>query len=68
MTGQYAWRNPAGTSILSGEAPLAIGPLKPTMASLSRGAGYTAGMIRTSTRCREPGEFGAKTQQVPQLV
>ena len=34
ITGQYAWRNPAGAAILDGEAPLAIDPTKPTTASI----------------------------------
>ena len=45
MTGQYAWRNPAGSSILNGEAPLAIDTAKPTTASLLRQAGYTTGIV-----------------------
>jgi len=45
ITGQYAWRNPAGAGILSGEAPLAIDPAKPTTASLLKQAGYTTGLV-----------------------
>ena len=45
ITGQYAWRNPAGAAILSGEAPLAIDPTKPTTASILRDAGYTTGIV-----------------------
>ena len=45
ITGQYAWRNPAGAAILSGEAPLAIDPTKPTTASLLKQAGYTTGLV-----------------------
>jgi arylsulfatase A-like enzyme len=45
ITGQYAWRNPAGASILSGEAPLTIDPTKPTTASVLRAAGYTTGIV-----------------------
>ncbi len=45
MTGQYAWRNPAGAGILSGEAPLAIDPAKPTTPSLLKQGGYTTGIV-----------------------
>ena len=45
MTGQYAWRNPLGAAILSGEAPLAIDLTKPTTASLLKQAGYTTGLV-----------------------
>ena len=45
ITGQYAWRNPLGAGILSGEAPLAIDPTKPTTASLLKQAGYTTGLV-----------------------
>ena len=45
ITGQYAWRNPAGSSILNGEAPLAINTAKPSTASLLRQAGYTTGIV-----------------------
>ena len=45
MTGQYAFRNPAGASILSGEAPLAIDPKRATVASMLKGAGYATGQV-----------------------
>ena len=45
ITGQYAWRNPAGAGILSGEAPLAMDPAKPTTASVLRQAGYATGIV-----------------------
>jgi len=45
ITGQYAWRNPLGAGILSGEAPLAIDPTKATTASLLKQAGYTTGVV-----------------------
>jgi arylsulfatase A-like enzyme/endonuclease/exonuclease/phosphatase family metal-dependent hydrolase len=45
ITGQYAWRNPAGAAILSGEAPLAIDPAMPTTASVLKQAGYTTGLV-----------------------
>jgi len=45
VTGQYAWRNPAGAGILSGEAPLAIDPAKPTAPSVLKQAGYTTGLV-----------------------
>ncbi|MCX7046343.1 MAG: arylsulfatase [Candidatus Sumerlaeota bacterium] len=45
ITGQYAWRNPAGSSILSGEAPLAIDPTLPTTASVLKQAGYHTGIV-----------------------
>ncbi len=45
ITGQYAWRNPAGANILSGEAPLAIDPASPTVPSLLKQAGYTTALV-----------------------
>jgi arylsulfatase A-like enzyme len=45
LTGQYAWRNPAGSSILSGEAPLAIDTNAATTPSLLKQAGYTTGIV-----------------------
>ena len=45
ITGQYAWRNPAGAAILDGEAPLAIDPTKPTTASILHDAGYATGLV-----------------------
>ena len=45
MTGEYAWRNPAGDHILSGIDPSAIDPAKPTIASLMKQAHYTTGLV-----------------------
>lgn len=45
LTGQYAWRHPAGSTILSGEAPLAIDTSRPTLPGLLRQAGYTTGLV-----------------------
>jgi arylsulfatase A-like enzyme len=45
LTGQYAWRNPAGSRILSGEAPLAIDSAATTVPSLLKRAGYTTGLV-----------------------
>jgi arylsulfatase A-like enzyme len=45
MTGQYAWRHPAGAGILSGEAPLAIDPAMTTTPSILKKAGYTTGVV-----------------------
>ena len=45
LTGEYAWRNPAGAHILNGEAPLAIDPTSTTTPSLLRQAGYATGMV-----------------------
>jgi arylsulfatase A-like enzyme len=45
ITGQYAWRNPLGAGILSGEAPLSIDPAKATTASILKRAGYTTGIV-----------------------
>ncbi len=45
MTGQYAFRNPAGASILSGEAPLSIDPEKTSLASMLKDAGYATGLV-----------------------
>jgi arylsulfatase A-like enzyme len=45
MTGQYAWRHPAGASILSGMAPLSI-PLETlTVPKLLKQAGYVTGIV-----------------------
>jgi arylsulfatase A-like enzyme len=40
MTGQYAWRNPAGDHILPGNAPLSIKPGTVTLPGLLKAAGY----------------------------
>jgi len=45
ITGQYAWRNPAGAGILSGEAPLAFDPAMTTTPSLLKKAGYATGVV-----------------------
>ena len=45
ITGQYAWRHPAGSAILSGEAPLAIDPAVTTTPSLLKQAGYATGVV-----------------------
>ena len=45
ITGQYAWRNPAGAGILSGESPLAMDPAKPTTPSVLKQAGYRTGLV-----------------------
>jgi arylsulfatase A-like enzyme len=45
ITGQYAFRNPEGDHILSGEAPLSIDAAKPTVASLLKKAGYATGQV-----------------------
>jgi len=45
ITGQYAWRHPAGSAILNGEAPLAIDPALSTTPSLLRQAGYATGLV-----------------------
>ncbi len=45
LTGQYAWRNPAGDHILSGEEPLSIGTNEMTVPSLLKQAGYTTGVV-----------------------
>ena len=45
LTGQYAWRNPAGDHILSGEDPLAIDPTTTTLPSLLKRAGYDTGIV-----------------------
>lgn len=45
ITGQYAWRNPAGDHILSGEAPLSIENGDTTLPALLKRAGYTTGLV-----------------------
>ena len=45
MTGQYAFRNPLGDHILSGEAPLSIKPGMATVASVLKPAGYATGIV-----------------------
>ena len=45
ITGQYAWRNPLGDHILSGEDPLAIDTSATTVPSLLKRAGYTTALV-----------------------
>ena len=45
LTGQYAWRNPAGSHILSGEAPLSIHTAAVTVPSLLKHSGYTTALV-----------------------
>lgn len=46
LTGEYAWRQPPKqTSILDGDAPLAITPGTFTLPSMLKQAGYTTGLI-----------------------
>ncbi|HRE80662.1 MAG TPA: sulfatase-like hydrolase/transferase [Opitutaceae bacterium] len=46
MTGEYAWRQPARkTSILDGDAPLALDPARPTLASFLKNEGYATGLV-----------------------
>jgi arylsulfatase A-like enzyme len=45
MTGQYAWRHPPGSRILSGVAPLCIKPGTVTLPSLLKDAGYATGCV-----------------------
>jgi arylsulfatase A-like enzyme len=45
MTGQYAWRNPAGDHILPGNAPLSIKPGTLTVPALLKAAGYRTAAV-----------------------
>ncbi len=46
FTGEYAWRQPPKKiSILDGDAPLALDPAKPTLASFLRAQGYATGLV-----------------------
>jgi arylsulfatase A-like enzyme len=46
LTGEYPWRQPPRkTSILDGDAPLALDPARPTLASFLRGQGYATGLV-----------------------
>ena len=45
ITGQYAWRNPLGAGILSGEAPLAVDTAKPSTSSILHQAGYRTAIV-----------------------
>ncbi len=45
MTGRYAWRQPAGASVMSGVAPLCIAPGSATVASILKQAGYVTGIV-----------------------
>jgi arylsulfatase A-like enzyme len=46
LTGEYAWRQPPKkTSILDGDAPLALDPARPTLASFLRAQGYATGLV-----------------------
>src|SRR3954468_13802278 len=44
LTGQYPWRK-AGTNVLPGDAALIIDPGRPTLPSVLKDAGYTAGVV-----------------------
>jgi arylsulfatase A-like enzyme len=45
MTGRYAWRQPAGASVLSGNSRLCIDPGSPTVPSILKQAGYATGVV-----------------------
>ncbi|MBP7141403.1 MAG: sulfatase-like hydrolase/transferase [Opitutaceae bacterium] len=46
LSGEYGWRQPEKkTSILDGDAPLALDPARPTLATQLRKAGYFTGLI-----------------------
>lgn len=45
LTGQYAWRHPAGAGILSGVAPLSISTQATTLPSVLKHAGYATGIV-----------------------
>jgi arylsulfatase A-like enzyme len=45
LTGQYAWRHPPGSRILSGVAPLSIKPGTLTVPGLLKRAGYATGVV-----------------------
>jgi len=45
LTGQYAWRQPTGAGILSGEAPLCIATTQYTLPRVFKAAGYATGAV-----------------------
>jgi arylsulfatase A-like enzyme len=45
MTGRYAWRQSAGSSVLSGVDPLCIVPGSPTVPSILKQAGYATAVV-----------------------
>lgn len=46
LTGEYAWRQPPKqTSILDGDAPLALDPARPSLASFLRDQGYATALV-----------------------
>ena len=45
LTGQYAWRNPAGAGILSGVSPLSIAGGTTTLPGVLKRAGYATGIV-----------------------
>lgn len=45
LTGEYAWRRPGGAGVLSGVAPLAILPGRPTVATMLKQAGYATAVV-----------------------
>lgn len=46
LTGEYPWRQPPKkTSILDGDAPLALDPARPTLASFLRDHGYATALV-----------------------
>ncbi len=45
LTGEYAWRSAAGSSILDGEAGLTIDHTRPTLPSVLQDAGYATAFV-----------------------
>jgi arylsulfatase A-like enzyme len=45
LTGEYAFRNPRGSHILPGDAPLSIKPGSLTLPALMKSAGYTTAVV-----------------------
>lgn len=45
LTGTYSWRQPAGSAIMTGNAPLSIAPASVTLPSMLRRAGYTTAAV-----------------------
>ncbi len=45
LTGTYSWRQPAGSSIAPGDAPLSIPPETTTVASILNRGGYRTGVV-----------------------
>lgn len=71
LTGQYAWRHKAATSILSGTAPLCILADRLTLPKLLKEAGYATGVVgkwHLGLGARGPTDYNAHIAPGPKEV